>query len=511
MLQHNLSRDSSLSNEVKLIIDTSDLLYRNKNSDNTNVNKFSDIVNVTLPNGGIKRVSKVKIDNISEPLIYNITNSNRTYTILADGIEYDYIVSVGTSGRGGSYFALDPFRSVYNNNPDNKAIPNSTMNARYDLLVNKISIEISTAGFDLPSAAPPVLFLALSNLTYGLGFRKVAQFEHVIFGYDSMPEEFIISEELNNNRILINSVDAPNYIEKQVYITVPDATYDIYTLINVLRRQNLIVVLNGGRNNVRATYVNNDNVSLPFEIVNLGSLDSLLDLSGRSKYIVLAEKDYDADYYFSRLIVDYTVLSVVGFTSPIRTFNTYNLSEGKYTITQIIDELNTQRLYNNGVDPPYPEFQFSYSMNTNRVTVVNQRAINGDGDLYEGGIAVAASGLAKLLGTDFDTYQTLANRPPEEQENTISYLFPKAPIINTKFTALNSNFFNIVRETRTIKPITSAFDDAIIYNTVDNSIEVYLSRKTNIETFDIFLTNDRDEILSLRDDNLVISMTFIVS
>jgi len=71
------------------------LLYRNKNSDNPDINKFSDIVNVTLPNGGIKRVSKIKIDKIIPPLVNNITDKNRTYTLIVDGITYDYSMIVG--------------------------------------------------------------------------------------------------------------------------------------------------------------------------------------------------------------------------------------------------------------------------------------------------------------------------------------------------------------------------------------------------------------------------------
>jgi len=71
------------------------LLYRNKNSDNPDINKFSDIVNVTLPNGGIKRVSKTKIDKIIPPLVNNITDKNRTYTLIVDGITYDYSMIVG--------------------------------------------------------------------------------------------------------------------------------------------------------------------------------------------------------------------------------------------------------------------------------------------------------------------------------------------------------------------------------------------------------------------------------
>ena len=71
------------------------MLYRNKNSDNPDINKFSDIVNVTLPNGGIKRVSKIKIDKIIPPLVNNITDKNRTYTLIVDGITYDYSMIVG--------------------------------------------------------------------------------------------------------------------------------------------------------------------------------------------------------------------------------------------------------------------------------------------------------------------------------------------------------------------------------------------------------------------------------
>jgi len=208
------------------------------------------------------------------------------------------------------------------------------------------------------------------------------------------------------------------------------------------------------------------------------------------------------------LLVDYNHLVIVGESGTSITQIEYIISNGNYSLTQIIDELNTQHLYNNGIDPPYPEFQFSYSSSINKVIITNLRTTNGDGDIYDS-IGVGATGLAKLLGINFSVFQYFAgNFGPA---NSLTYTFPKAPVINSKYLALNSNLFNIIRETRTIKPISTSFDDAYISNTLDDPTEIFLSRKTDIETFDIFLTNDRDEIISLREDNMMIIMTFTVS
>jgi len=133
---------------------------------------------------------------------------------------------------------------------------------------NKITLEITTSGFSIPNDQPPKVFLALSSVSYGLGFREVYEFKNTVFTVDfndeAINKEIVISEELNNHIILIDYVDAPSYELKTISFTIPSATYDIYTLINVLKKNNLLLEYDPDLDRVRAIYLNNDGIDIPF-------------------------------------------------------------------------------------------------------------------------------------------------------------------------------------------------------------------------------------------------------
>jgi len=499
MLQHNISRDTTLSNEVKLIIDTTDSLYRYNALDPPSIDRFSDIVNITLPNGGIDRVSKIKVDKITVPFTQNINDNNLKFTLFEDDefsttLRKDYIIPTlpKYDGSGNVINFIDNIVSTYDADPI-YTLDYNYMQIHTDIIPNKLLIRIIESD---NSRDDIKLYMAVTNLTYNLGFNEVAVFKHMAMGKTdkNRTDQFEINDS-NNSFVITDEFE----VLPDITITVPNATYDVYTLGFALAKLGIEYKYYTETGGFTISYK-----SRRFFIYStpLTVLMGVTGLGANAIRTTIAMRNYDESFVNNKIAVDYTRLQINS--------NTYSVPVGNHTPQEVVDILNTQNLYNNTIDPPYPEFQFSYSSITNKVSIVNLRELNGD-LIPDPTMYIYGSGLAQLLGLDH-TIPEYIESDNASAPNGIYYTFPKITTFTPKYYTVNSNYLKLFRETNTIKYLQyNPYNDNILSTTLDSDIEIFLSRKIKLETFDLFLTNDKGELVSLRDDSLVILLTLTIS
>jgi len=500
MLQHNITRDTTLLNEVKLVIDTGEYLYRfssDYRSTTTPLGKFSDVINITLPNGGIDRVSKIRVDKINIPFTKNINNNNLKFSLFEERIFYapikEYIIPTlpKYDGSGDVINFIDNIVTAYDTDPI-YITGGSYMKIYTDIVPNKIVIQVINND---ASRYNKKLNLAATNLTYSLGFTSTSEFKYIGFGYSTAnrTDQFEINDS-NNSFVITNDFE----VLPDITITVPNATYNVYTLGFALAKLGIEYKYYAETGGVTINHFYRRFVLNPTPLTILMGFQS----TTYTERTVISTKNYDETFINNRIAVDYTSLQINS--------NTYTIPVGNYTIQEIIVLLNAQNLYDNTVDPPYPEFQFSYSSSTNKVSIVNLRELNGD-LIPDPTLYIYGSGLAQLLGLNYTTRAFIESDNASAVDG-IYYTFPNNVALNPKYYTVNSNYLTQFRETNTIKyPQLNTYNDNILYNTLGLSSEIYLSRKIKLETFDLFLANNKGELVSLRDDNIIITLTLTIS
>lgn len=508
MLQHNISRNSVLQNKVHVLLTNKELLYREPGPEaNFNPERFSDIFNVKLKKE-IKRVNKIRINNLILPNIYNISDDNRSFTLLDGNTQKTYklltippYVGEPRFDENGdlitdAVFSLTAFDLSYGLDP---IIPNTTMLVKNNILFNKIAIQIT----DVNNIENPIeknITMTVNNLTYNLGFLKSQEFIQSIISKDPPIYNFIIDDSNNTLIFEVKYLDklTPDIIE----VKIPNATYDIYTLINVLKNKNVYMTYDENTKLIIMSY--GDNLIFKLQDSNLKDLLGFESGTIKSEYLIKSDTTVDLDYWYTTIFVDYTKLDFGSFT--------YNIDVGKYTIEEIIDILNNQNFFDdNGTQVPMLEF--SYSKNTNRVKIVDKEfEITG---LPLSPRSFNASGLGVLLGLDYKldyilgSFSSIVGREWQGE-----YIFPKAPVLDSKYYTVRSNAISLLREEKFINYIDSSLlSEDIIYTTLtpNTDDEIFLSRKSNIKDFDIYITNDRGELISLKQDSFAILMTFYIS
>lgn len=480
MLQHNISRNTTLSNEVPLLINSNKLDLRNVDisAKETSSSSFNVILEKPL-----ERVSKIQLKKINLPEIYNINKEDIKLTLFS------------TSAQ-----ALDfseetyEFPIIRNTNP----IPSlkSRIEDAYnsETLPGLINLEIFTDLFDSKFCfvwnisnipLPREVSIKFNEFSSNLGFNKRTTSFNGWISPVINQEEFIISEELGNNEFKYTEFGTLSPNPKMYTVIIPDAKYDIYTLLNVLKR-----------NGVNGTFTDTKRLILKVDIEATINQTGFSDLFGYTDnqiitFICVPERKININER-DESCLDYTELYIVKGRGQYY----FNIEEGCWGIDSLIEELNTQNpqfitVTPGGTEIPGPPiFQFSYSKITKKVCIES----DGTFEIYSGGLAC-------LLGLDFVISKTFA---------TDKFLFPRPHQLETPYITVRSRELTRIREKDTLTFVD--YERNIIFVDWDlENQEIYLSRKEKIDSFDLYFTNHRNEIINFNGEPVYLYMNFIIT
>lgn len=494
MLQHNISRDSTLKTKVSVLIDADTFDLKNNPKDPILDN--SNSLEVIFENS-LDRVSKINIDEFYHPKIYNVNRHNTEFTLSTETDERNYIIEIGDLSQ-----TIQSIETEYLNNPlDGLIFPEFPIS--FDVKTDYDTPGKEKLLFEIGGVVPsPEITLRLGNLSKLLGYdftkKSIKGWISDVSSID-LTQNIVISEGLGNNEFKYMEFNLLGSIEK--VIKIPDATYDIYTLGNILKKSGINVIYGNSQNKYIIFSIDTPIgaliVSNPFsDIFNFVN-------DQPTKYLLEADESYKEASREQKIALrlDYTVLTI----SQGTTYD-FVIEPGYYTEQTLLDSLNSQFPAN---------WVFSYSEITGRFTITPTDLVN----LWN-----YTGGLRFLLG---DNLISLGDFLQGE------YTFPRGSQLNIPYININSIEISRLLEERTkvlnrigqtfdvrgrsLESNNSAVSSNVIFTKFQNQLsqrdqnELYLSRKENIKMFDLYFTNHLDEIIDFNNNSVKILMTFTIS
>lgn len=595
MLQHNISRDTVLKDQISLIINSDHLDIADTTISLTTSSSNSFIVNIE----DIDRVTKLSVDNIKIPPFYNVHRNNVTLKLGSNssvGLATELINMIVPDLELSN--AADPIASIKQNIEQSYAdlsrklsgLP--SVNVNIDVLENKMIMS-----FEQDGLVPDNVFIGFNNFSSFLGYsertnstlgwfsdtlvnldmnsivitelNQTIQYVNIIpmipvsdisdgtiVGFNNMFSSvtvadangifigqaisirnnlggtngiFIVSAVSGNNIGLEGNVqftDASGVVsivtddKTQVKsLTIKPAKYDIYTLASLFKAEGFILTYYPKNNTFLLEYQGSKKVqNSDVDVVTLEILETPLSIAlgftdrQRTTYNIKAELPYQTEDL--RYRVDYTIFKIIVDDNFLST----TLPIGKYTIDSLIDTmhndvnlaLQTSVDINTGettVDQSY--ILLEYSELTGKISIKSNANSNDTMKFIEGGVYY-------LLGLN-------ARRPFLNLES--GYVFPRSPKIdNDDYVLVCSRLINSIRESKTYSFESNVLiDNCIIvkFNSLggsscgssglDISNEIFLSKKTTINRFDLFFVDSRGEVIDFNGNSISMLMKFIIS
>lgn len=351
MFQHNISKNSVLSNEVSLII-SNDVLDNNRDIGDAGLSGSNSpsAFTVTLPSG-INRVNKIRIDSITFPHINNIHTDN---------IVFKYVIEYNFTGQFGS----NPFSvNVLDAGPINNENDLITRIPNVDFIDN-----VYNNKYILKFPEATLVRLPFNNLTKQIGFNSLSLSKNLWISLTDIYSSNFIDKRVTltslNNKFLYRKSDPtisfPDPFYEITSIEIPTGTYDIFTLLNIMKK-NINIILS-------TTFIPETNKILieadgNYEVLNSALAVDILkiavgpvpfsppppfpQLDPESLYNVSIDENKTFPYCIAddnsnidvSTIKDYTKLSIILFDGDVTPAD-FIIPEGKYTPEEIVNALN---------------------------------------------------------------------------------------------------------------------------------------------------------------------------
>lgn len=532
MLQHNISRNSTLINDINLTIDTKDLQYKDGNYGNFNIENINSVLFYEFDEE-IDRINKITIEEIILP---DINDDNKNIIELKQKVSWDVTMISNTNSVNIIRSFMEPVEFVPNSDEKTTFIdamerytefnPISKYNefqyrlydvceVLLDLIPGKVILRLTG-----PNSTEPLreefekFYMRLTTLTYHLGYRTNVPFKTGYISEELSEVANIIIDE-SNNKLFMTVIDHNDKLRNMqetvdIVITIPYATYDIYTLSRQLSKNGITFIYNSISKKAIFIYEpSNETVKIEGKLprhfstytLNGSPLQNILGLENvrNHSFISIPDTSYNEEAFLSTLFRKYR-------NNYIENVNyNYELPTNLYTIDTIINALNdyegndpyTYKYDDNGI--LYPKIEFSYDNLRNRVIASSKKYSDFIGS--EQNSLLRHSALLYILGSD-----TLLNSwlGIEVQQDPIeTYIFPNAPRINTQYYNLHSS---VITNITKFKPQIINYFDNIIANTLSATTEIYLSKKSKLKKIDLFITNDKGDIYDLFKNRIIIKL-----
>jgi hypothetical protein len=492
-----------INDKVNVIVDTTNFTH------GESISKLSD-----YDSGGFEYLLTRSVERVSQINIKTTVIPKTFYNINRDQTRLDFIVLEGSSlisptkllgktifSDAGSYTTASIIAEInaqYANNPM----------FGYVLTVEWNTFKPNTIAFILTEPDISITRLRIKMLFYTLlkklGFNSIGLGYQTIIGNTGLDLGNILLDITNENNIIILN-NMTTLVKTSIVFVV--GVYNIYNIVFAIQKgledTGLVLgpfigceYLSKGKNLMIRF---NELTNTRYEVMST-SLSITLGIDTiKSNSYAIADNEINFTFDTNNLlfIEDLTSFSIRGNSNTMD----IKIPEGIYeNITDIITEVKT------ALDETGPLFPYDITYNSVRKKVTVDFLNSTEPVMVN-------SGLATLLG-HFLTGVPLSI-------NTITAIeFANSPKLFTKFIYINSRKITSLKKNNTIgdttrfeNNITSVpFDNSNIQTIITNStIDIPLSRKETIKSFDIYITDDDGYIINFNGGEILIHMEFLIS
>lgn len=496
MLSH-IQKDDSILDKVPVLVDTTNLEIVETLEYFPDYQASSFIYTLTNP---VTRVSKIDISKVVVPsTFYNVHKENLNLSMRVLGL--GFVVTKTWTIDDGTYTSSSIVVEINSKISADPIFVGTTVTCEWNAIKkNKISFKIVKTGY---TKLDGVIFA--SSLLHKLGFNSNGNGILTIISYSSLNfTNGLLTIDGTNDTLIFRKIDDGSLVT----LTFPHAVYNIYNIVFNLQKK----IKNAGLVSGESTFVEYlseyDKLLIRFDqtdnyIYNTEPTQLATDLkidNIRSEVYILADKEINYTLSSSETslnLYDYTALQLYN-GSAFPSIHKINIPEGRYPdIETLVTQINTTWAASS---PPFP------------ITTVYDPVRLKVNISFPGAtltIGISSSGLATKLGLNVRTLGMVISGSNLELNYTPK-LFTKQIYINsTEITrlrkAITVSSSNVFNESIFSLPVNT--EGKLVYLSGDMP-EIFLSRKEDIKTFDIYFTDDQGDLLNFNGGDLLILFLF---
>jgi hypothetical protein len=480
-MENHLKKNESIHSIQ--IINVNSLEYT-KNIDIGTFNEYSsESFVVSLPKP-ISRCTSIELSNYTIPSTnYNITDDGIKIDFTYNGVSvvYDTVIINQSILIGDGIYDVNSLITEINSNYTANPMGLLLVNFSYDTIYeNKVFCIIDEPGITKTDG-----FLKFSNLLYNLGFNSLGK------GFLSI----VSSSSLNMNEYTVNGTNDEfilynNELSETLILKLKHATYTLYSiayeLYRIMRQYQIGVTVSYIKySKVLLLKFNSENNHVISVLSSQFSID--MKIVGKCKLYSFADREITYNLTDNRFrAFDYSTI-VIDVFQPTTSSLYIKIPNGYYNIDEICTEITT-------LLSAAASFSiiFQYNTLTKKVDITFPNSTYNDNYIYP-------TGLSLMLG--------------HHLYNSQYYMDYIGSLLNTP--SIYSNYFNIKSKTLSILSTQLSGSDYLIWqvpnvvlnnDTQSNKYKLLLSKKENLQEFDIYITNDKDEIVELNGGNVSLSL-----